>query len=357
MTLPVLSEGLGAQGVAALTRAARSATDVGCRCPSCGKAMALLKVETEGQKVEIDVCATCLSIWCDRGEFERLSPARPTAPGKASLHDLAMRASPEARERLAQAMLERGSDSVEMSDMTLGEIATDLVRVVVGAPNLWRTVRPATPILAVLMALALPIGQYLAYDSWHGRPDDCISLLATPRPRVIWLLDPAMMKAGGWSLASPGTSLFTYLFLQESGSAAVLDAMVVLFAFSLVERKAGHAQSLVLFGALWLTSVLAHGVQLVLSGSPDSALCGIAPIATGFMAYLYGAYPNLHWRSPHGKGDVLALFFYLLITVMFVFERLVAMLRLPTYSFGLGALAACCAVGWWMGRRRADRCI
>lgn len=89
-----------------MTRAAREAPKGGCRCPTCGNAMGLLKVEVDGRKIEIDVCDKCLSVWCDRGEFETLVPNREPEKGKASLHDLAMRASPEARERLAKAMLE-----------------------------------------------------------------------------------------------------------------------------------------------------------------------------------------------------------------------------------------------------------
>ena len=62
ITLPVLSDGLDAKGVAALTRAAREAPKGGCRCPTCWNAMGLLKVEVDGRKIEIDVCDKCLSV-------------------------------------------------------------------------------------------------------------------------------------------------------------------------------------------------------------------------------------------------------------------------------------------------------
>lgn len=39
--------------------------------------MSLLKVGDGKNKLEIDVCGRCLSVWCDKGEYETLTPPLP----------------------------------------------------------------------------------------------------------------------------------------------------------------------------------------------------------------------------------------------------------------------------------------
>ena len=73
VTLPVLRESLDARSIAALTVAARAAEHAGCTCPGCGGRMTLLKVGDGRDKLEIDVCGRCLSVWCDNGEYETLA--------------------------------------------------------------------------------------------------------------------------------------------------------------------------------------------------------------------------------------------------------------------------------------------
>ena len=80
VTLPVLRESLDAKSIAALTRSARAAEHVGCLCPGCAGRMTLLKVGDGKDKLEIDVCGRCLSVWCDKGEYETLAPPAPSRP-------------------------------------------------------------------------------------------------------------------------------------------------------------------------------------------------------------------------------------------------------------------------------------
>ena len=348
VTLPVLSDGLGVKGVSALTRAAREAPKGGCRCPTCGNAMGLLKVEVDGRKIEIDACDKCLSVWCDRGEFETLVPNREPEKGKASLHDLAMRASPEARERLAKAMLEEVPEAVDdPTDISLEDIVLDIVRLVVGAPTLWRTVRPVTPIFSILLTLALPIGQLMAFCAWHE--SEIVRLLGG-RFRRLWPLHDAMVKAGGFEFLSSLGSAVTYPFLQTEGHFALILAFLLFPVFTILERKAGHVRFLMIIAILWITSLAAHAVQIVGCPSECAYLCGIGPIALGTIAYLHKAYPNLRFQWM--KGCNIASIYLFLVAMVLLMERCFGCLRIASYSFAFLALVSCGALGAWLGRRK-----
>ena len=347
VTLPVLSDGLGAKGVSALTRAARVAPKSGCRCPTCGNTMGLLKVEVGGQKIEIDVCDRCLSVWCDRGEFETLVPNRGPEKGKASLHDLAMRASPEARERLALAMLEDVPAAVDdPTDISLEDLVLDVVRLVVGAPTLWRKVCPVTPIFSILLTLALFVGHHAAFCAWHE----------SMRIGRFFPLDGAMMKAGGFELMSSLRSAVTYPFLQTHGRYAILLAFMLFPVFALLERNAGHARFLLVIGILWITSLVAHAAQVVWDLQTLAYMCGIGPIALGTILYLHKGYPNLRFQW---TKDCNIVSIYLLLVAMVLFmERWFGCLVLESYSLALLALVSCGVVGrgWavaWLAAGRA----
>ena len=344
VTLPVLTDGLGAKGVAALTRAAREAPKTGCRCPTCGKAMGLLKVDVNGRKIEIDVCDKCLSVWCDRGEFELLVPERVPEPEKSSLHDLAMRASPETRERLAQAMLEEVPvTAADPSDISPNEVLLDIVRLVIGAPTLWRTVRPVSPIFAILLTLAIPIGHFMAYCAWQ-QPNFF-------HHRRILVLDETIMKSGGFELTSPLRSIVTYPFLQTEERLSLALAFLLFPIFTILERKAGHARFLRLIGILWLTSIVAHAAQIAWDLQTAAYMCGIGPIALGATAYLHAAYPNLRFRWV--KGCNIASIYLFLVAMFLLMERCFGCMGVESYSFAFLALAACGTVGAWLGRRQA----
>lgn len=133
VTLPILKDGLGDKGVALLTRSVRTMAADGCVCPSCGKRMAILKVEVDGRKIEIDVCATCLSVWCDYGEFEALVPARAPKLGEMSMRELVSRASPEAQAHLQEALIESiPTEGVDFCDYNLNDVLLDVVRLLAG---------------------------------------------------------------------------------------------------------------------------------------------------------------------------------------------------------------------------------
>ena len=350
VTLPVLSEGLGAKGVSVLTRAAREAPKGGCRCPACGNAMGLLKVEIDGRKIEIDVCNKCLSVWCDCGEFETLVPNREPEKAKESLHDLAMRATPEARERLAKALLEEVPEAADdPAGISLEDIVLDVVRLVVGAPTLWRKVRPVTPIFSVLLTLALPIGQLMAYCAW--RETEIFRLYG--RYRRFWVLVDAMVRAGGFESPTSLWSAVTYPFLQTDGCFALVLAFVLFPVFTILERKAGHARFLIVIAILWLASLVAHALQIAWNLQATAHLCGIGPIALGTIAYLRTAYPNL--RFEWMKGCSIASIYLFLVAMVVLMERGFGCLGVESYSFALLALVGCGAVGEWLGRRRARR--
>ena len=346
VTLPVLRDGLGVAGVSALTRAAQEAPKAGCRCPACGNAMALLKVGVDECKIEIDVCNKCLSVWCDRGEFESLVPNREPEKGKESLHDLAMRASPEARERLAKAMLEEVPEQVDPSDISLDEIGRDILRLVIGAPTLWRTVRPVSPIFAILLTLALPILQFVFHHAWHT--SECFFFFG--RYRRFWVLDPAMVKAGGFELPATLTSVGAFPFLQADGNMALILALALFPLFTVCERKDGHLKFLKLLGVFWLTSMLAHAVLVGWNCRATDYLCGIGPIAIGFVGYLLTAYPRLRFAW-NFRSEVASYYLYG-ISALLLIERLFCCMRLESYSFGFFALVACGAIGAWLGRRK-----
>lgn len=307
--------------------------------------MGLLKVEVDGRKIEIDACDKCLSVWCDRGEFETLVPNREPEKGKASLHDLAMRASPEARERLAKAMLEEVPEAVDdPTDISLEDVVLDIVRLVVGAPTLWRTVRPVTPIFSILLTLALPIGQLMTFCAWHER--DIFRL----GYRRFWVLDGAMVKAGGFEFLSSLGSAVTYPFLQTEGHFALILAFLLFPVFTILERKVGHVRFLMIIGILWLASIAAHTVQIVWDLQTTAYMCGIGPIAMGTIAYLHKAYPNLRFQWM--KGCNIASIYLILVAMGLLMERCFGCLRIASYSFAFLALVSCGALGAWLGRRK-----
>lgn len=139
------------------------------------------------------------------------------------------------------------------------------------------------------MTLALPVGHLVAYFAWHTQ--------WYIRYRRFCLLDDGMMSSGGLDFSAPFSSLFTHPFLQTDGGFAILLACVLYPVFVVVERRAGHVKFLALLVTLWLTSVAAHLFQVAVSERiGGNYMCGIAPIAIGFLAFFGTAYPNLRLR-------------------------------------------------------------
>lgn len=346
VTLPVLRDGLGSQGVAILTRKVREAPKSGCMCPTCNETMSILKVEVEGHKVEIDVCAKCLSVWCDRGEFESLVPPVESVKGPPSLHDLAMRTSPETRERLAQALLEDIPESENLSDVTLGDIGGDLLRLIIGAPKLWRQVRPVTPIVSIFWALALPLGQALIFcllrneSSLHFQFDFY---------RIPFRLNEVLVQEMGFNFLSL-RSLLTHPFLHANELTAILLSGLLFPLFALCEKKMGFLKFIALLVGLDITSLIAHSIQISQFAHGQLFLCGIGPLAIGVAAYFSTAYPNLRMRMARLNLDVCSYAFIVSIAVLI--DRLWCAANVLSYAFDLPTLLVCAALGASLGYRQ-----
>ena len=339
VTFPVLKDGLGGKGIVALTQAVRTATSHGCRCPSCGGTMALLKVEVEGRKIEIDVCGACTSVWCDCGEFGQLVPAsvpqedRPSQP-----KDYLAKASPETRERFAKAMLDRVPEEQE-PEITLVDLLTDIVRLAAGMPTLWRTTQTSTPVVTLLLSVALPAFQAVAYYCGGGE-------LPLWGYRRFWVLAKSTLSAGGLSAATLPHSLFTYPFLQSSANTAVLLALLLAPLLTVIERRIGVRRLLVLLGSFWLTAAIAH----LLVSWDGSLLYGFTPIAYGFVAYALTALADVRIRSPKGPTFPFGFLAAFVGVVLFFFRTLVQLLYCG-FSFGVFPTLSVIALAIFLGRR------
>ena len=350
VTLPVLRESLDARSIAALTRSARAAEHVGCLCPGCAGRMTLLKVGDGKDKLEIDVCGRCLSVWCDKGEYETLAPPAPPRPGEATMRQILERATPEARERYAASMLDSLPEEASLGDYDIGDILRDVARIVVGAPTLWRTVKPVSPIFTIALALALPVSHACVFYSYHdittsiglgGGVGGCY--------RDFWILTETMAEKCGFDVSSPLTAL-SFPFVQMSGRAALLFAFLLFLPLATIERRAGHRRFIVLFLSFMAASVAAQVVFAGL-GLSSGRLVGIVPIALGYMAYSSFAWPDLRVRDKVGLLSVYAWIVGLAM-LFWVFLRSVAC---DYFSLGLGPIVACVALGAFLGQRSRKR--
>ena len=346
VTLPVLRESLDARSIAALTRSARAAEHVGCLCPGCAGRMTLLKVGDGKDKLEIDVCGRCLSVWCDKGEYETLAPPAPPRPGEATMRQILERATPEARERYAASMLDSLPEEASLGDYDIGDILRDVARIVVGAPTLWRTVKPVSPIFTIALALALPVSHACVFYSYHDITTS-IGMGCGVRGcyRDFWILTETMAEKCGFDISSPLAAL-TFPFVQMSGRAALLFAFLLFFPLATIERRAGHRRFIVLFLSFMAASVAAQVVFAGL-GLASGRLVGIAPIALGYMAYSSFAWPDLRVRDKVGLLSVYAWIVGLAM-LFWVFLRSVAC---DYFSLGLGPIVACIALGAFLGQR------
>ena len=348
VTLPVLRESLDARRVAALMRAARAAEHVGCLCPGCAGRMTLLTVGDGADKLEIDVCGRCLSVWCDKGEYEALAPPPPPPKqGEATMRQILERATPEARERYAAAVLDSLPEEVSPGDFDIGDILRDVAQIVLGAPTLWRTVRPATPILTIALTLALPIVHACVFYCCHDITTVITDVGVRGRVyyRGFWELTEAMAEKCGFDISSPLAAL-TFPFVQMSGRYALIFAFLLFLPLAIVERRAGHRKFIRLFLSFTAASAAAHAVFAGL-GLASGRLVGIAPIALGYLAYSSFAWPELRIRD---KVGLLSIYAWIvgLAMLSWVFLRSIAC---DYFSLGLGPIVACVALGAFLGQR------
>jgi len=356
VTLPVLRESLDAKSIAALTRSARAAEHVGCLCPGCAGRMTLLKVGDGKDKLEIDVCGRCLSVWCDKGEYETLAPPAPPRPGEATMRQILERAPPETRERYADALLESLPEEVSPADFDIGDILRDIARLIIGAPTLWRTVKPVSPIFTILLTLALPIAQACIYYRFHDLYAVGGYTMRFPATyRDFWYISASMAEKFGFALSAPLNAL-SFPFVQASGRMALGCACALFIPLAAIERRIGHARFIGLFLAFMAVSTLAHMI-FETTGLASGYLCGISPVAIGFFAYSSYAWPDLHIKGSFG---LMSIYAGIVGLFLFVFPLLDAF-TFDFLSCGVGPIAACLALGAILGcrakgtqRRRRD---
>ena len=308
-----------------------------------------MKVGDGRDKVEIDVCGRCLSVWCDRGEYETLAPPPPPKPGETTMRELLERTSPSARERYVATMFESLPEEIALSDFDVGDLLRDVVRIVVGAPTLWRRVRPVSPIFTVALALALPIAQACAYYSCNALSSGGGASPALFHVRDFWVLGEDMAVRFGFDLSSPLNAL-TFMWLQPSGRMALFFAPLVFMPLAVIERRIGHVRFLGLFFAMAAAAVAAHAL-FEAAGLAAGSLCGIVPVALGMLAYLAFAWPDLRMR---GQIGLMGVYVGIVGAALFGFGLLGWMAN-DFISIGLGPAAACLALGGALGVRTNRR--
>ncbi len=348
VTLPALREALDAKSVADLTRAARAAAQSGCTCPGCGGSMSLLKVGDGRDKIEVDVCGRCLSVWCDKGEYETLAPPAPPKPGTATMRQLLEKASPAARERYAAAVLESQPEEVSPGDFDIGDILSDIVRLVIGAPTRWRDVKPLTPIFTVFLVCAMPVAQAFAFycSRGHASGGSYWPSMVGSRSRDFWILGESMAEKFGFDLSSPLTAL-SFPFVQMSGFTALLSSALLFMPLAIVERRVGHARFVGLFLAFLEASVAVQAL-FAATGLATGRICGMTPIAVGFLAYISFRWPDMRIKDRLGFMSIYAA----LAGLWLVLSALIGMLSRYDYmSLGLGPVLACLVLGAVLGCR------
>lgn len=346
VTLPALRESLDVRSIAALTMAARAAEHSGCLCPGCGGRMSLLKVGDGKSKLEIDVCGRCLSVWCDKGEYETLAPFSPQKQGELTMRQLLERTSPDARQRYADAIAESLPEEVSPEDFDIGDILCDVVRIVVGVPTLWRSVKPVSPIFTILLSLALPVAQACMFYRFH----DLDAVGGYPVRnfygyRDFWHINASMAEGFGFDPMSPLNAL-SFPFVQESGMLSLICAALLFMPLAAIERHVGHAKFIGMFLLFVVASAFAQAVFAAI-GFATGRLCGIAPVALGLLVYVSCAWPEMCLKS---RIAYMSIYAELVGLGVFVFQLLGAM----TYdflSYGVGPILACLALGAILGRR------
>ena len=308
--------------------------------------MSLLQVGDGKDKLEIDVCGRCLSVWCDKGEYETLAPPSPKL-GERSMRELVAQASPEARERYVDALAESLPEEVSPTDFDIGDVLRDIAHLIIGVPTLWRTVKPVSPIFTILLTLALPIVQACVFYDCHDITTNIAEVGFKGRVyyRDFWVLTETMAEKCGFCLSAP-MNVFSFPFVQASGTMALICSLLLFMPVAAVERRIGHARFVGLFMAFMGASFLAH-LLFAAIGLTTGCLCGIAPVAIGLLAYSSFAWPDLRIRNQLG---LMSIYSGIVGLVLFMFPALYS-LALDFLSCGVGPIAACLVLGAMLGRR------
>lgn len=342
VTLPALQESLGAKSIAVLAEAARATESGETSCPGCGGRMSLLRVADEVIRLEIDVCGHCLSVWCDNGEYESLVPSSLQPCEESTLHQLLTRASPEARERYAAAVLNSLPEDVSPDDFNVSDVLRDIARFIIGMPTLWRTVRPTSPVLANVLLISLPIVQGCVYSCFYDA--QCAGEWQLyGRFRDFWMLTPTMAKSCGFDISLPITAL-TFPFVQFSGRMALLFAFLLFVPFIIIERRVGHIKFLALLAVFIAISVVTQ-MSVMAVGLSSGRLVGIVPVGLGYLAFANSA---LHDLRIKGSFGLLSVYSVIVLLVLVSSSWLYGMSR-DFLSIGLCPSVVCAVIGALIG--------
>jgi hypothetical protein len=207
-------------------------------------------------------------------------------------------------------------------------------------------VKPVSPIFTIALALALPVSHAFVFYSYHDITTS-IGLGCGVRGcyRDFWILTETMAEKCGFDISSPLAAL-TFPFVQMSGRYALIFAFLLFLPLAVVERRAGHRRFIVLFLSFMAASVAAQVVFAGL-GLSSGRLVGIVPIALGYMAYSSFAWPDLRVRD---KVGLLSSYAWLCGLAMLAMSFLRSA-SCDYYSFGLGPIVACIALGAFLGQR------
>ena len=313
--------------------------------------MTLLKVGDGRDKLEIDVCGRCLSVWCDNGEYETLAPPPAAKSGDRSMRELLEQTSSETRERYADVLIESLPEEVSLDDFDIGDVLRDIARLIIGAPTLWRTVKPVSPLFTILLTLALPIAQACIYYRFHDLyAVGGYTMRFSATYRDFWYISASMAEKFGFALSAPLNAL-SFPFVQASGRMALVCACALFIPLAAVERRIGHVRFIGLFLAFMAVSTLAH-VIFEATGLASGYLCGISPVALGFFAYSSYAWPDLHIKGSFG---LMSIYAGIVGLFLFVFPLLDAF-AFDFLSCGVGPIAAALSLGAILGCWARKRC-
>jgi len=201
--------------------------------------------------LSLDVCTVCAAVWFDRGEMESVPVVRPTPAGAPEM-------SPESREALALAKVQRLEKEYEASSGALGGPASGWqwaagflgMPVELDAPEVsrrpWATWGVALACVAAtawaFFVLFRSSGTLLPRGDWHGTPFEALGFI------------PSQWTRYG------GATLLTSFFLH-GGLFHLLGNMYFLIVFGdNVEDRLGRSRFLLLLLCGHMAGMFAHGV-------------------------------------------------------------------------------------------------
>ena len=169
------------------------------------------------------------------------------------------------------------------------------------------------------------------------------------RYRDFWYISSSMAEKFGFALSAPLNAL-SFPFVQASGRMALICACVLFIPLAAVERRIGHVIFIGLFLAFMAVSAFAHALFEAI-GLATGCLCGIFPVALGFLAYSSFAWPDLHIRGSFGLMSIYAG----IVGLFLLAFPLLDAFAFDFLSCGVGPSAACLALGAILGCRARKR--